>query len=112
MIFSAVHSYIIFILSLLSPCSLIDISCKYETKIFFLKLNSVYCCDVQKNLNIISPQINTKIIPSGSHASGKSGKSVDCIYADNKGIQYLPNGLEIVFGDLKVMGFVMGESKT
>jgi len=63
----------------------------------------VYCCSVQKNLNITSPQINTKIIPSGAHANGKSDKSVDCIYADNKGIQYLPSGLEIVFGDLKAI---------
>ena len=75
------------------------------------KLDSVYCCDVQKNLNISLPQMNTKVMPSGNHTSGKSDENVNCFNSINKDIQYFPEGLDKSFGELKAIKIRNGSIK-
>ncbi|KAL7011022.1 hypothetical protein ACKWTF_014059 [Chironomus riparius] len=99
------------IFSLLHLCLLLDISCNYEDDSLMLKLDSVYCCVVQKNLSITLPQKNSKIIPNGNHENGKFDKSVDCISSLKNDFQYLPEGLDKSFGELKAIWIRSGNIK-
>jgi len=68
----------------------------------YATVDSVYQCQISKNLNINSPEDAVIANVSGTHMSGKTNDDVLAFHADTKIIEYFPKGLERFFKNLKV----------
>ena len=74
-------------------------------------MGSVYTCQVKNNLNIKSRDTAVVETASGEHMNQKSNNAVVAFDADNKGIEYIPQGLEKIFRNLKVIYIRNGSLK-
>lgn len=99
--------FIFFIPSIIvSICGLVlstNLECKY-TKIYFHITGSTYSCQIINKLNIVTPESAFIESVTGTHLAGKSNDDVLALYVDvSKNIEYLPQGFERIFPNIKVI---------
>lgn len=79
-----------------------DINCFYEIKGAYV-LGDIYQCTVNKSPNIIASATAYISSTSGDHHPGKNANNVLGFYAEDKVIQYFPQGLDKQYPNLKMI---------
>ncbi|XP_070508421.1 chondroadherin-like [Chironomus tepperi] len=87
------------------------IQCKYNNQGTYYVLHEPYRCEVQNDLNIISPQSTEVSMAYGMHDMEKTNDYVTAFFAWAKNIQYFPTNLDKTFKNLKAISIWEGKLK-
>ncbi|CAG9810774.1 unnamed protein product [Chironomus riparius] len=86
---------------LLHSTSAIVIDCAFNSKTGYAIIGQVYQCEVQNNLSLLSRDVLVIESATGTHASLKTNDDVISLQIFDKGVQFVPRGLDKVFKNLR-----------
>jgi len=84
----------------LTITSSVDVDCNYRLTEYYAR-NSVYCCEVENDLNIYSPEQAQINYVKGTHLRRKTNNDDIYLEISDKNVQYFPRGFENFFSNLK-----------
>ncbi|CAG9797223.1 unnamed protein product [Chironomus riparius] len=80
----------------------INLVCEFKEQILWPN-EKFYGCELSNMANISAPELVNISSATGTHQNGKTNNHVNLFFAERKGIDYFPQGLDKIFPNLNAM---------